>query len=284
MRVNLIEEDKDFPKKLIFPIISDEINIGTNDYKVRDINNEKIILENEKVGQVLNIYIYNNLDNLYGDFKNKKLNYIKSVENVDYKKNIGEYGYNEKGYEGNSYICLKFNREGVLRNNKLQESIFTAIDTGEIINKIYNGNAYDIKEIKYDLDETVETLEEERYTYRNDGWYKEEKILNLKILLNKNLLTNLEIAYIIKEQLEQIGIKIELIIVEEEEYNNKIKNREYDILISNLNLINYSSEKVENAIICNKLNILYSSNLSGEIKPNKTDIFYDVRTWRVIVG
>ena len=283
LRINLIKKDEEFPKKLIFPIISDETNIGTNDYKIKEINNEKIILENEKIGQVLNIYIYNNLDNLYGDFKNKKLNYIKSVENLDYKKNIGEFGYSEKGYEGNKYICLEFNTEGYFRNSKLKEAVLAAINTEEIIAKIYNGNAYDVKEIKYDLDEVVETLEEERYTYKTDGWYNEEKILNLKILLNKNLLTNLEIAYIIKEQLEQIGIKIELVIVEEEEYNKKVENKEYDILISNLDVVNYSTETVENAIICNKLNVLYSSNLSGEVKPNKADIFYDVRSWKVIV-
>lgn len=283
LRINLIKEDDEFPTKLIFPIISDEINIGTNDYKVKEINNEKIILENEKIGQVLNIYIYNNLDNLYGNFKNKKLNYIKSVENVDYKKNIGEFGYNEKGYEGNKYICLEFNKEGEFRNSKLQEAIIAAINTEKIINKIYNGNAYDVKKIKYNLDEAVETLEEERYVYKTDGWYNKDKILNLKILLNKNLLTNLEIAYIIKEQLEQIGIKVELVIVEEEEYNSKVEKKEYDILISNLDLTNYSSENLENVIICNKLNVLYSSNLSGEVKPNKIDIFYDIRSWKVIV-
>ena len=282
-RINLIREDDEFPNKLIFPILSDESNIGSNDYKVEEINSERIILENEEIGQVLNIYIYNNLDNLYGDFKNKKLDYIKSVENVDYKKNIGEFGYNEKSYEGNKYIFLEFNSEGYFRNSRLKEAVLSAINSEEIINKIYNKNAYDVKDIQYNLDNTVEILEEERYTYKTEGWYNKEKILNLRILLNKNLLTNLEIAYIIKEQLEKIGIKIELVIVEEEEYYKKIENKEYDILISNLDINHYTNEEIENAIICNKLNILYSSKLSGEIRPNKLDIFYNIRTWKVIV-
>ncbi len=282
-RINLIREDDEFPNKLIFPILSDESNIGSNDYKVKEINNERIILENEEIGQVLNIYIYNNLDNLYGDFKNKKLDYIKSVENVDYKKNIGEFGYNEKSYEGNKYIFLEFNSESYFRNSRLKEAVLSAINSEEIINKIYNKNAYDVKDIQYNLDNTVEILEEERYTYKTEGWYNKEKILNLRILLNKNLLTNLEIAYIIKEQLEKIGIKIELVIVEEEEYYKKIENKEYDILISNLDINHYTNEEIENAIICNKLNILYSSKLSGEIRPNKLDIFYNIRTWKVIV-
>ena len=282
-RINLIREDDEFPNKLIFPILSDESNIGSNDYKVKEINNERIILENEEIGQVLNIYIYNNLDNLYGDFKNKKLDYIKSVENVDYKKNIGEFGYNEKSYEGNKYIFLEFNSESYFRNSRLKQAVLSAINSEEIINKIYNKNAYDVKDIQYNLDNTVEILEEERYTYKTEGWYNKEKILNLRILLNKNLLTNLEIAYIIKEQLEKIGIKIELVIVEEEEYYKKIENKEYDILISNLDINHYTNEEIENAIICNKLNILYSSKLSGEIRPNKLDIFYNIRTWKVIV-
>lgn len=282
-RINLIREDDEFPNKLIFPILSDESNIGSNDYKVKEINNERIILENEEIGQVLNIYIYNNLDNLYGDFKNKKLDYIKSVENVDYKKNIGEFGYNEKSYEGNKYIFLEFNSESYFRNSRLKEAVLSAINSEEIISKIYDNNAYDKKEVKYNLDNVVEILEENNYIYKKDGWYNKEKILNLRILLNKNLLTNLEIAYIIKEQLEKIGIKIELVIVEEEEYYKKIENKEYDILISNLDINHYTNEEIENTIICNKLNILYSSNLSGEIRPNKLDIFYNVRTWKVIV-
>lgn len=283
LRINLIREDEEFPKKLIFPILSDEANIGTNDYKVKEINNEKIILQNEKIGQVINIYIYNNLDNLYGDFKNKKLNYIKSVESIDYKKNIGEFGYNEKGYEGNKYIYLEFNTEGYFRNSKLQEAVLAAINSEEIIDKIYNKNGYDVKEIKYDLDDVVKILEEEHYVYKTNGWYNKEEVLNFKILLNKNLLTNLEIAYIIKGQLERIGIKTELIILEDVEYNKMLEDKAYDILISDLNISHYSSEKVENAIICNKLNVLYSSNLSGEIKPNKIDIFYGIRSWKVIV-
>lgn len=283
LRINLIREDEEFPKKLIFPIVSDEANIGTNDYKVKEINNEKIILQNEKIGQVLNIYIYNNLDNLYGDFKSKKLNYIKSVENLDYKKNIGEFGYNEKSYEGNKYVCLEFNTESYFRNSKLREAVLTAINIEEIIDKIYNKNAYDVKEIKYDLDNVVKILEEEHYIYKTDGWYNKDVILNFKILLNKNLLTNSEIAYIIKEQLERIGIKVELVIVEDVEYEKMLENKEYDILISDLNIAHYTIEKVENAIICNKLSVLYSSNLSGEIKPNKTDIFNGIRSWKVIV-
>ena len=283
VRINLIKKDEKFVKKLIFPILSDEVNIGTNDYKVKEVNSEKIILENEEIGQVLNIFIYNNLDGLYGDFKNKKLDFIKSVENLEYKSNIGEFGYNEKSYKGDKYIYLEFNNQTYFKNSKLKEAILSCINSEEIINKIYNKNAYDIKEIKYNLDNTVEILEEENYIYKTDGWYNKDKILNLKILLNKNLLTNLEIAYIIKEQLEKIGIKIELVIVEEEEYNEKIKNGEYDILISNLDINNFTNEEVENAIICNKLNILYSSKLSGEIKPNKLDIFNNIRTWKVIV-
>lgn len=283
VRINLIKKDEKFVNKLIFPILSDEVNIGTNDYKVKEVNSEKIILENEEIGQVLNIFIYNNLDGLYGDFKNKKLDFIKSVENLEYKSNIGEFGYNEKSYKGDKYIYLEFNNQTYFKNSKLKEAILSCINSEEIINKIYNKNAYDIKEIKYNLDNTVEILEEENYIYKTDGWYNKDKILNLKILLNKNLLTNLEIAYIIKEQLEKIGIKIELVIVEEEEHNEKIKNGEYDILISNLDINNFTNEEVEDAIICNKLNILYSSKLSGEIKPNKLDIFNNIRTWKVIV-
>lgn len=308
LRINLIEKEDGFEKNLIFPILSDDLNVGTNDYKfnemkdyisnaienyqineivgdkvngnetnqikANEINTKIVKLENIKTGQALNIYIYNNLETLYGDFKNKKLDFIKSIENIEHKNYIGEFGYQEKNYKGNEYIKLEFNTDSYFRDSKLKEAVLAGINPQEIVSKIFYNNAYNVKDLEYDLDRAVQILEEQKYIYKDSAWYYKDKMLKFNVLLNKKLLTNLEIAYIIKGQLEKIGIKIELIIVDEGEYNKKINEKDYDILISNYKTDIYENKKVENAIICNKLSVLYSLNLSGKILPNRIDIFY----------
>jgi len=283
LRINLIEAEDEFQENLIFPIMCEDMNIGTNEYKIGEFNQEKIILENIKTGQVLNIFIYDNIENLYSDFKNKKLDMIKSVQGIEYKNYIGEFGYEEKNYKGNECMFLEFNIDKSFRDSKLKEAFLAGINIKEIIARVFNNNACDIKDIQYDLDRVVEILEEQKYIYKDDGWYYKEKILFFEILLNKNLLTNLQIAYIIKEQLEKVGIKIELVIVEEDEYNKKVELKEYDILILNFKSDFYMMQEIKNVIICNKLSILYSLNLSGKIEPSNTNIFNDISTWKKII-
>lgn len=282
-RINLIEVEDNFQENLIFPILTEELNIGTNSYKIKEINDDKVILENEKIGQVVNIFIYNSLEMLYGDFKEKKLDFIKSLENIEYQKYIGEFGYQEKSYKGNNYIYFEFNHNKYFEGSKVEEAILAAINCDEIVRKVFNRNAYDVKKVEYNLDKVVEILEGEGYVYKEDGWYNKNEILRLNILLNKNMFSKLEAAYMIKEQLEKVGLKIELIILEDEEYDKRVQEKEYDILIKKVDISPWKAKNLENMIICNKLNILYSLNLSGEITPNSSSIFHNIDTWKKVV-
>lgn len=325
-RINLINVEDNFENNLIFPILSDETNIGTNNYKIKEINNEKIVLENEAIGQVLNIYIYNNMEILYGDFKAKKLDLIKSIENIEHQKYIGEFGYQDKAYKGNKYICLKMNPDKYSENSKLEEAVLSAINCDEIIKKVLNNKAYDIKNVKYDLDKVIEILETEGFVYKDNGWYNENGLLNLKILVDWRFYNNIEIGNILKSQLEKVGIIVEMVSsevlenfdvlndksenfgnLEEKENVGNLENIEslenpedianldniedienarkidFDIeVISVDNSYNINHNIPDNAIICNKLNLLYSSNLSGQITPNYISIFNNIDTWKKI--
>ena len=158
------------------------------------------------------------------------------------------------------------------------------INGEEIVTKVFESNAYNIKSLDYDLDKVVEILESQRYVYNGEGWYNKEIFLKFDLLLNENLLTNLEIAYIIKEQLERIGIHIELVIVNEGEYYKLVENKEYDILLTELEADYYTDEEVENSLVCNKLNLLYSPYLSGKFIPTINNVFYNIDTWKKIVN
>lgn len=283
-RINLIEDETNFIENLIFPILSTKINIGTNDYKIKEINTNKIILENEKVGQVINIYIYNNLEMLYRDFKEKKLDLIKSIENIEYQNYIGEFGYQEKSYKGMDYIFFEFNNDTkYFKNGKLKEAILAAINCDEIVKKVFNKNAYDVKKVNYNLDKVIERLETEGYVYKENRWYNKEKILTLNIIFNKSTFNKLEVLYMVKDQLEKIGIKIEFEGFDNKEYHKKVKDKKYDILLIEEKLTPWRVKDLENALICNKLSLLYSLNLSGEINPNSVSIFHNIDTWKKVV-
>ena len=105
-RINLIEAEEEFEKNLIFPILCDDSNVGTNVYKIKGIDDDKFVLENSKIGQVLNIFICNSLEELYGGFKNKKFDVINSTAGINYEEYIGEFGYLRKLYYGYYGVLL----------------------------------------------------------------------------------------------------------------------------------------------------------------------------------
>ena len=254
-------------------------------HRIRDKAYRRICLHDLKYSriEVLNIFICNSLEELYGGFKNKKFDVINSIDGISYKDYIGEFGYLNKSYMGNKYFYLDFNIDTFFRNTKLKDAVLSGINGEEIVKKVFDGNAYNIKSLDYDLDSVIEILESQRYVYNGEGWYNKEKLLKFDLLLNENLLTNLEIAYIIKEQLEKIGILVELVVVDEEEYYNLVKNGGYDILLLELEAENYVDEEIENILVRNKLDLLYLPSLSGKFTPNINNVFYNIDSWKKII-
>lgn len=281
-RINLIEADNDFCKKLVFPIISQENDCGTKNYMVNEIGDGHIFLENIENGQVIKIYIYNDVQTLYREFKEKKLDIIKPVELVDFKKYIGEFGYIDKSYKGNEYIFLKFNEEIYPKNSDLRKAILSAINCDEIIKVSLKNEAFDVKNTIFDLDKVVDLLEKD-YMYKENGWYRENSLFNVNLAISKNMEKRLEIIDIIKKQLEQIGIKVNLISPTDEEYNEKINSEEYDILVDITNVLPWKIYENNEYLICNKLHMLYSSNISGKISPNVNNVFNDISSWKKII-
>jgi len=105
-RINLINAQEEFEKNLIFPILCNDINVGTNVYKINEFDGDKIVLENNKIGQVLNVFICSSLEDLYGGFKNKKFDVINSIPGINYEEYIGEFGYLRRLYYGYYGVLL----------------------------------------------------------------------------------------------------------------------------------------------------------------------------------
>ena len=135
-------------------------------------------------------------------------------------------------------------------------------------------------------------------------WRKNGKILNLEITTNQN---RLEVAEIIKENLEEIGIKASIRNLSNSYYKNNLEKLNYDILVTGNTVsikpsiqdyLNFEVEKKSTmqetyeAIYINYTNnpdfmglyfdsiiLLYSNNLKGNFECNWFNIFYNIDTW-----
>ena len=102
---------------------------------------------------------------------------------------------------------------------------------------MYNLN----KTSEYNLNKAKEKLIEGGWNYKNNKWIKNGRILELNLLVNKNNQNRIKCANIIKEQLNKIGIIINIIEANNNTFNNYVKNKNYDIILSG-NIVSITPE------------------------------------------
>ena len=175
-----------------------------------------------------------------------------------------------------------------------------------------------------------EILVNNGWGYRNNYWQKrlnnrnERLSFNLVVKASNN--TNVTIAEIIKTQLDNQGIRVNIIRASDTQYNNYLQNKNYDMILctTNLpispdlttffgenNLANYYNEETnrilqeinnitdENILrekyarleeiykndipyvsICTgKTTVLFGDDLTGDIKSNWYNLYYNLKTW-----
>lgn len=329
LRLDLYEPESFFEYNLIFPIIKDD-TIGTGKYKV---NNDVLTYNDLYWGKInpaittINIRKYDEMGQMYNDFKNGEIDIINTKE-FEYKNILGEIGFNKKEYYGREHTYLELNNIEL----DVRQAIYYAINKSEIIAKVYDNNYYDAEfpldisnwlykdtiTHKYDIENAIKILEDNKWQYRNNYWQKNGKKLQIKLLVESMDEVKNEIAYILKNQLEKIGIKVELEKVSKNLYEYYLENKNYDIIINtkyigvkpdlqeyfNKSLIidkikNTNNErelldlyrKLEEEYIdslpfislCyNKQTLIYSQKIHGSILPNWYNIFYDIENWKKI--
>lgn len=329
LRLELYEPEVFFEYNLIFPIVKEE-TIGTGMFKI----DNGILKYNVDYWQKLdpaittiNIKKYEEMGQMYTDFKNADIDIINTKE-FEYKNILGQIGFNRKEYSGREHVYIELNNI----EPEIRKALYYAINKNEIISKIYDNNYYDSKfpldgsswlyrntiSHKYDIEKSIKILEENKWEYKNNYWQKNGKKLKLVLLVESMDETKNEIAYILKAQIEKIGIKIELEKVSEKLYNYYLQNKNYDIIINTKyiglspNILEYfpNSTVAENirktnderkfmelykeleeeyikqlpfiSLCSNKQTLIYSQKIHGSISPNWYNIFYDIENWKKI--
>ncbi|MGN1270836.1 MAG: ABC transporter substrate-binding protein [Clostridia bacterium] len=264
IKIFLEEPVSFFEYMLNFPILANHaynkqtlepttnIPIGTGDYKVVKINENEIQLEksntnlNEKI-DIINIKLCKDVKEVYSKFSKQELDLI-LTQNIYYEDYIGTIGFNTEVSKGREFDYLAINNEKkLLQNKEIRKAIYYAIDKKEIIYNVYN-NKYIATDFPldygcylyqngenqddYNLNNAKGILTEAGWTYRNNSWIKQNSKLEFNLIVNNENQKRVMVAESIKKQLEKIGIKINIVKVNNNGFKNYLKNKNYDIILT----------------------------------------------------
>lgn len=289
IKIDLNQNEDFFEYNLIFPIETpSDINLGTGLYKVSQMSGNKIQLErnmykeNAENLQIKSIEIknYETMGELYNDFKIGNID-ILNTDNLEYSKYIGTLGYTTKSFYGRNFNFLAINtKKTALYNIEVRKAISYAIDKNAIVSNIYNSKYYiadypldyghwlyndDITSSGYNPAQSKKVLEDNGWEYKNGIWQKNINNQNIKLSFNLIVSTGdelrVKVAENIKQQLESIGIKINIVKVQS--VNSYIENQNYDLALLEMsmgvspdltlfvgegNLFNYSNQGNESIL------------------------------------
>lgn len=275
IRIDLNNSDPFFEYKLVFPIIKKEnyINygesnheedlIGTGIYKISTVNNNQIILKinesyrrlNEEINiNEIDVILYENMEKVYEEFKIGNID-IFNTSNIYYKENIGAVNYKIKEYEGRNtdFLVLNCNKKS-LNEKDVRKAIEIAVDKKNIIQKIYNGQYEAIKSpINYgaykitneeeycgDRERAKQLLQNAGYVLNNrvlqrKNEYGRKNNLSLNLVVDESNQNRVKVAQLIQENLNELGIQINLIKVPNNIYLEYLQNKNYDIILTGIN-------------------------------------------------
>lgn len=289
-----------FEYNLIFPIMSkgyyqgedfsttqkNNAPVGTGKYKIVQNNDDGIILnKNENYSrdelslEKITIEKYANVGEQYNSFKLGKVD-IMTTTNLEVQNYIGTIGYNIQEVPGREFDFLALNTKStILSNTEVRNAISHAINRENIVASLYN-NKYKVIDYPLDFgswlkgengdntynpDLAKQILEQNGWVFKNDRWQKTEnystRILSFGIVVQASNQARVNVAEMIKTDFENIGIKVSVIKANDSQYQNYLRNKNYDAIITgttispnpNLetyfgqsNFANFSNEEINN--------------------------------------
>ena len=293
--INLSEAVPYFEYNLTFPIISStyylnedfqstgKIPIGTGMYKIASIDNDNILLirndrwrnikSNPPKTQSITIHKYNAIGEIFNAFKLGNIDVVNTYM-TDYTNYVGTMGYNKKEYAGRDYDFISMNcKDSILSDSAVRKALNYGINKENIVSTVfsntkivadtpldygsylYQGN----EENSYNPKKAKEILEKAGWKLNYGMWQKDGMTIELKLVVSAENEARLKASNIIKEQLEEIGIKVYIDAVQQNRYDLYLKDKNYDIIFTGIynsyspnittlygvnNLANYRNEEI----------------------------------------
>ena len=275
IRIILDHEIPFFEYNLIFPILSrknyegqdfvygssNNAPIGTGKYKIILNSGENIILEkNENYKrsdltlEKITIIKYSNIGEMYNAFKLGKIDVI-ATNNTLIENYIGTIGYNKSEINGRNFDFLAINTQNsILANKEVRQAISRAINRESIISQVYGGKYRtqdyfldygnwlqgEKTDMSYNIDIANEILVNNGWEYKYNRWQRyinyTTQIINLKLVVQASNDARVAVADMIKENLEELGMKITIIKATDNQYQSYLDNKNYDMILTGVTL------------------------------------------------
>lgn len=271
-----------------------KIPMGTGMYKINAVdlskqielkvnpnwwNNQNAKPKMEKIV----VKVYSAVSEAYNAYKLGSIDMLSTRNANNIEEYIGTIGYNIKENYGREYDFLVFNvQRNVTENKEVRQAINYAINKQDIINSVYNGKYIEADfplsygsylfnknnaNYEFNPNRSKQILMDNGWNFTGKYWQKKIEHSNVKLKLN--LLVNsyheqrIDAANKIKEQLEDIGIQVNIISAKDKTFDNYVANKNYDMFLTGVtiglspnldryfgenNLSNYTNEEAKNIL------------------------------------
>ena len=262
--------------------------IGTGMFKIAETNDSNIVLEKnnnwwnikekDSILEKITVNTNSSMSEVYNSFKMGNIDFV-NTSNMNYTDYIGKLGYSTKEYAGREHGFLALNTKSTLFSNiEVRKAVLSAIDRGNIIGNVFTGKYYAAdfplgfgswldttgeNNSTYNTANVNKVLEEAGWMLRKGNWQKtinhRTQKLVIKLVVKASDANRVNIANVIKNQLAQVGIGVDIKALNDAQFNNSLTAKDYDmvLMVSNVsaspnlttyfgenNLANYTSAEV----------------------------------------
>lgn len=284
VRIKLNENNPWFVYNLQLPITFSTTNTGLYNVNTSRGASDKVTYIKK---DYLNVEIPNTIDVMTAKDDDEAIELFKSgnidmffTDSYDIGEKLGKVDMDIRSYSNGKCLFLFGNSKSEYFSKKeIRKAIAYSIDREKIRKDIYlnSGTIIDIPELysevkfKYDIYGAQNLLLSAGYTLSNSVFVKDGKSINLTMLVNKNDETKVRVATYIKEDLENIGIKVNIKTLSSSDISKQIKLGEFDLVLADVNLnenpdISFIKEYISiNDSISSKIDELSNSKTAEEI-------------------
>ena len=207
--------------------------------------------EDENYGlKTIHVYMYGSMGEVYNAFKIGNVDFITS-NNIYVEDYIGVLGYNRKDYKAKEYDFIAFNTESsIMSNVELRKAICYAIDRTSLITNVYNSKFFtaefpldygnwlykdEFKTQEFNPSQVDKIMSENGWELKYSVWRKSINYNTVRaevsLVVNTANRERVKVAGMIKDQLANVGIVVNIREVNDEQYQNYLNNKNYDMIM-----------------------------------------------------
>ena len=266
--------------------------IGTGMYMISDFSGGSITLsKNPKYRsleelkpfiETIKINLYSSKGEEFNSFKISNIDML-STTNLDYTNYVGTLGFIEHAYPGRNFDFLAFNcKDNILSKREVRQAIAMCINKDNIISSVFNNKVLkanypldygnylynsNSNKVDHNVEQARKILEEAGWENISGRWSKKEDgrtiKLEIKISVRSEDIDRMAVCNLIKQQLESMGIIVNIEEISNEKYLDYIENKDYQVLFTGIvnsfspdltyffgdgNVLNYNNQEMKSLL------------------------------------